>query len=77
MILLNERQSLHFTINDLIIFKEEEIALSNEGTAQELRQIQVLIHQTLNFFDLTEKQGGKAEQDFGPSCPAGGRGGGR
>ena len=47
MILLNERQSLHFTINDLIIFKEEEIALSNEGTAQELRQIQVLIHQTL------------------------------
>ena len=26
------------------IFEEEETALSNEGTAQELRQIQVLFH---------------------------------
>ena len=30
------------------IFEEEETALSNEGTAQELRQIQVLFHTKTN-----------------------------
>ena len=38
----------YFKKSEKKIFEEEEAALSNEGTAQELRQIQVLFHTKTN-----------------------------